>query len=125
MGEPVKWSKKVHKVHEGALAKYGWSRDAPAEVRHEALRRCIRDEGYATTIERLSYIRNVPDAENNAELKRVAAEDQAWAEQWEHDERGNEDRARPRSDGHDVVAHDRVTGEHVRRHWQKNPRRRS
>ena len=121
MGEPKKWSMKVHKVHEGALSRYGWRADAPADMRHEALKRSIKDEGYATTIERLGYIRNVPDRETNAQLIRAAEEDQAWCEQWEHDERGDEDRARPRSDEHEVRAHERRTGEHVRRHRQANP----
>lgn len=47
-----------------------------------------------------------------------------WEAERDREERGDDDRPRRPSDEHEVRAHERVTGSQVRRHRQRNPRKR-
>lgn len=76
MSEKRKWSKSVHL--KGDL--HGWHERQSAEVRHEHLRTSVRDDGYATTVRRVNFLRNIADREDNRELHRVAGEDVRWLE---------------------------------------------
>lgn len=51
-----KWSKGID-IKEGALQ--GWQKTLPQKRRLQILRRVIRDDGYATTIRRLNFLRNI------------------------------------------------------------------
>jgi hypothetical protein len=81
-----KWSKGV-KVHKGALARHGWHEKEGASERHEALLRSVRADGYKATVDRLVFLRNVANREDNERLHRVAEADQHWLER-EHREDG-------------------------------------
>jgi hypothetical protein len=74
-----KWSRKV-KLHKGALAKHGYDEEEGERERHEALRRSVRQDGYKTTIDRLSFIRNVANRRNNERSHRIAEQDEKWLE---------------------------------------------
>jgi hypothetical protein len=74
-----KWSKNV-RIHKGALSKHGWKEREGSEERHAALNRSVRADGYKETIDRLSFIRNVANREDNERLHRVAEEDEHWLE---------------------------------------------
>jgi hypothetical protein len=76
-----KWSKTVEL--RGSL--HGWHERESESERHEALRRSVRDDGYATTVRRLDFIANVANRKDNERLHRVAREDLRWAERM-HDE---------------------------------------
>lgn len=71
-----KWSRSVHL--RGDL--HGWHEDQNEETRHEHLRTTVRDDGYATTVRRVNFLRNVANQENNRKLKRIAGEDVRWLE---------------------------------------------
>ena len=71
-----KWSRGVHL--RGNL--HGWHEDQPARTRHEHLRTTVRADGYATTVRRVNFLRNIANRENNAKLHRVATEDVHWLE---------------------------------------------
>lgn len=116
-----KWSSSVRLKKEGL---HGWHEHDTPEKRHAAVERTIREDGYATAIRRLGFLRNVADRESNGELSRVAEEDERWARDWEHEERGDEDRVRPPSDLHEVRRYERKDGARIRRHLARNPRRR-
>lgn len=77
--EDHKWSKKV-RVHKGALSRYGWHEHEGAEERHSALHRSVSAEGYAETIRRLTFIRNVANRSDNRRLHEVAEADEHWLE---------------------------------------------
>jgi len=51
-----KWSKSID-VNEGALQ--GWQKAEPQKKRLRILRRVVREDGYATTIRRLNFLRNI------------------------------------------------------------------
>jgi len=53
-----KWSKGID-VEEGALQ--GWQKTQPQKKRLRILRGVVREDGYATTIRRLNYLRNISD----------------------------------------------------------------
>jgi hypothetical protein len=71
-----KWSRHVH-VRSGALK--GWCEKCPAAQRHVALRKSVRSDGYATTVRRLNFLRNVADRRDNRGLAHAAERDLAWA----------------------------------------------
>jgi hypothetical protein len=67
-----KWSKGID-VKEGALQ--GWQKTQPQKKRLQILHRVIRDDGYATTIRRLNYLRNIsndPGTDRAAKADMVA-----------------------------------------------------
>ena len=74
-----KWSKKV-RIHKGALSRHGWSEHEDVESRHSALNRSVRADGYKTTIDRLTFLRNIADREDNRRLHEVAEADERWLE---------------------------------------------
>ena len=74
-----KWSKKA-RVHKGALARHGWSEHEGFEERHSALNRSVRADGYRATIDRLSFLRNIANRENNERLHLAAEADERWLE---------------------------------------------
>ncbi|MGI0156515.1 MAG: hypothetical protein ACREDE_10360 [Thermoplasmata archaeon] len=74
-----RWSRNV-RVHRGALERHGWREHESEEKRHAALRRSAEEDGYATTIRRLNFLRNVANRRDNSELRRVAHEDERWLE---------------------------------------------
>ena len=120
------WSRGVE-LHEGALERLGWHMDAPAETRHRAIDRSVREVGYARTMDRLDFMRNVANRGDNRRLHEVAEEDAHWLERWEAGDRGDEDRRRELGDRHRVRGFDRdIDGkrERVRPHMARNPRRR-
>ncbi len=122
--EERRWSGNVGGLKEDGL--HGWREHESPEQRHAAIERTIRQDGYATAIRRLGFLRNVADRENNEELHRLAEEDQRWAGGWEDRERHDEDRRRDQGTHHRVRGFDReVEGrqERVRPHLAKNPRR--
>jgi hypothetical protein len=60
----------------GALR--GWCAKCPAAKRHAALRGVVRRDGYAVTVRRLNFLRNVADRKNNRGLRTVAERDLRW-----------------------------------------------
>lgn len=72
-----KFSRHVH-VRRGGL--HGWCEHCPEHARHEALRRTVRADGYATAVRRVGYLRNIANREDNRGLHRVAGEDERWLE---------------------------------------------
>ena len=118
-----KWSTSVGRLHEGALRRYGWSVDGTPEERHRATERSIRAEGYARTIERLDYLANVADRENNERLHSAARGSIEYAESHHEVE---DDPKRRRGERHRVRGFERDVGgkaERVRPHLARNPRR--
>lgn len=118
-----KWSKDVE-LHEGALERQGWKEHESAESRHRALERSVREVGYARTIERLDFMANVANREDNRGLHRAAREDLDWLRRWEAEDREGDDRRREQETEHRVRPYEREDGERVRGHLAKNPRRR-
>jgi hypothetical protein len=74
-----KWSRGV-RVHKGALTSHGWHEKDDAGERHAALNRSVRADGYKTTIDRLSFLRNVANRQDNERLHAVAEADEHWLE---------------------------------------------
>ncbi|MFZ0891439.1 MAG: hypothetical protein WB778_10020 [Thermoplasmata archaeon] len=72
-----KWARHVH-MKEGALK--GWCVKCPAERRRKALRSVARKDGYAVTVRRLNFLRNVADRRNNRPLRTIASRDILWVE---------------------------------------------
>lgn len=72
-----KWSRNVH-VERGGL--HGWCSHCGEEERHDALRRSVREDGYATTIRRLNFIVNVGNRRDDEHARHVAREDMHWLE---------------------------------------------
>lgn len=79
-----KWSRGV-RLHKGALERHGWVEHEGEESRHSALRRSVREDGYATTIRRLNFLHNIANREDNRHLRAVAGEDERWLRRM-HDE---------------------------------------
>ncbi len=71
-----KWSKGV-KVHEGELTSKGYHIHESEEKRHAALKRSIKEDGYATTVRRINYLHNVTD---DPATKRATESDLKWLE---------------------------------------------
>ena len=121
-----RWSKGVE-LHEGALAGHGWKEHESAEERHRALERSVRADGYRTTVDRLLFMENVANREDNRGLHETAHADREWLRRWERMDEGEEDRKREQETEHRVRGFDReVEGhrERVRPHLARNPRRR-
>lgn len=72
-----RWARHVH-MRTGALK--GWCAKCPAAKRHSALKTVARKDGYAVTVRRLNFLRNVASPRTNAELKSVAGRDLRWME---------------------------------------------
>lgn len=72
-----RFSRHVH-ARQGKL--HGWCESCGEESRHEALRRSVRADGYATTVRRLNFLHNVANRHDNEGLRRVAREDERWME---------------------------------------------
>lgn len=72
-----RFSRTVHARH-GAL--HGWCEHCPEESRHEALRRSVKADGYATTVRRLNFLHNVANRQANGGLRGRAREDERWLE---------------------------------------------
>ena len=122
--ERRKWSRGVE-LHEGALVRLGWKEHEGAEARHRALERSVRRDGYRTTVDRLVFMENVANHENNRDLHETAAADLDWLRRWERADEDDEDRRREQGTQHRVRAFDReVEGhrERVRPHLARNPR---
>ena len=66
------------RVHRGRL--HGWREHGSESERHEALRRSVRADGYATTVRRLNFLHNVANRDDNSGLRRAASEDERWME---------------------------------------------
>ncbi|MGI0151100.1 MAG: hypothetical protein ACREC5_04095, partial [Thermoplasmata archaeon] len=98
-GMSEKWSKGVH-PKEGVLRAYGWSENAPAEERRRALERSVKQDGYATTVDRLDFMRNVANRENNRRLSEEAHTDLEWLRRWERVD--EDDHQRSRGEKHQV-----------------------
>ena len=77
MAREEKWSRHVH-VERGGL--HGWCEHCPEEKRHEALERSVREDGYATTVRRLNFLRNIANRSDNRRLHEIAGEDLRWLE---------------------------------------------
>ena len=71
-----KFSRNVHLVHGGLM---GWCAHCSAKARHAALTRTVRKDGYAKTVRRLNYIRNLQ--EHHSAVHRVMTADLRWLEQ--------------------------------------------
>ena len=124
--EGRRWSRGVE-LHEGALGRLGWKERKSAEARHRALERSVREDGYRTTVDRLVFMENVANRENNRGLRETARADLDWLRHWERVDEDDEDRRRERGTQHRVRGFDReVEGhrERVRSHLARNPRRR-
>ena len=120
-----KWAKDVG-LHRGALERLGWKEHENAEVRHHALERSVQEDGYRATVDRLVFLENVANREDNRGLHETAHEDLRWLQEWESDGREDEDRRREQGTHHRVRGFDReVEGrrERVRPHLARNPRR--
>ncbi|MGA7861336.1 MAG: hypothetical protein WCB19_05710 [Thermoplasmata archaeon] len=72
-----KFSRGVH-LHKGALTRHGWKEHEDSGMRHAALNRSVRADGYKTTIDRLTFLRNVANREDNERLHLVAESDERW-----------------------------------------------
>lgn len=118
-----KWSKNVH-PHEGGLRKYGWSEDASDAQRHRALERSVKMDGYAITVDRLDFMRNVADRRDNQRLGSTARSDYEWLRRWERVVEDDDDRERARGTHHEVETFLKSDGTKVRGHLARNPRRR-
>ena len=120
------WSKGVE-LHEGALERLGWKEHESTESRHLALEQSVRKDGYRTTVDRLLFMENVANRQNNRGLRETAHADLEWLQRWERVDGGDEDRRREQGTHHQVRGFDReVEGhrERVRPHLSRNPRRR-
>jgi len=62
-----------YKAKRGKL--YGWRKDLPESARHERVVRAVRKDGYATAVQRLSYLVNISADE---ETRRIARTDMEW-----------------------------------------------
>ena len=119
------WSKGV-RPKEGVLRAYGWSEGASAEERHRALERSVGRDGYATTVDRLEFMRNVASRENNRGLRETAQADCEWLSRWERVEEADEDHRREQGTHHRVRGFDRDfegRQERVRPRLARNPRK--
>jgi hypothetical protein len=75
MATTRKWARHVH-VKVGALK--GWCAKCPAGRRRRALRSVVRKDGYAVTVRRLNFLRNVAGRRENPGLRTVAERDVHW-----------------------------------------------
>ena len=119
------WSRGVE-LHEGALERLGWKEHEGAETRHRALERSVRKDGYRTTVDRLVFMENVANRENNRGLRETAHADLDWLQRWERVDEDDEDRRREGGSHHRVRGFDREVAGHqerVRPHLARNPRR--
>ena len=91
--EGRKWARGV-KLQEGALERLGWKEHESAEERHRALERSVRKDGYRTTVDRLVFMENVANRENNRGLRETAHADLDWIQRWERVDEDDEDRRR-------------------------------
>jgi hypothetical protein len=76
----VKFASKIT-IKKGGLTGYGWGMKKPASVRQEALRRCVRHDGYATCVQRINFLKVVADRRDNKELREVAGRDLLYLQQ--------------------------------------------
>ena len=113
-----KWSKGVH-PKDGVLRAYGWNENESPERRHAALERSVRADGYATTVDRLDFMRNVANRDNNRRLEATAKGDYEWLSRWERVD--EDDRGRSRGDKHRVETYRKDDGTLVRAHLSYNP----
>lgn len=116
-----KWSKGVE-LNRGALDRHGWKEHEGAEARHWALEKSVREDGYATTVDRLSFMRNVANRENNRGLEETARSDEEWLRRWERVD--DDDRHRAGGAKHRVETYRKEDGTLVPGHLARNPRRR-
>lgn len=65
----------IVRVRRGGL--HGWDHTQAASTRHRHLRTAVREDGYATVVERLGALRRF-DHRRYPGVARVAAEDQRW-----------------------------------------------
>ena len=70
----AKFTNHVH-LKSGAL--HGWCYKCPVKVRHEVLRKVIKEDGPGTVVKRLNFLANV-DENRLPELSEVAIEDMTW-----------------------------------------------
>ena len=117
-----KWAKDVE-LHRGALERLGWKEHEGAEVRHRALERSVREDGWRTTVDRLLFMQNVAGREHNPGLHRTAGDDLDWLRRWEVEDRGEEDARRDRGTEHRVETYRKDDGTLVHAHLAKNPGR--
>ena len=113
-----KWSKGVH-PKEGVLRAYGWSEGASAEGRHRALERSVKQDGFATTVDRLEFTRNVANRKDNPGLRSTAQADYEWLARWERVE--EDDRHRAGGTTHRVETYRKDDGTPVHGHLAANP----
>lgn len=118
-----KWAKDVE-LHRGALERLGWKEHESAEVRHRALERSVREDGWRTTVDRLLFMENVAGREHNPGLHQTAGDDLDWLRRWEVEDRGEEDVRRDRGTEHRVETYRKDDGTVVHGHLAKNPQRR-
>lgn len=116
------WSRGVE-LHEGALQRLGWHMDASAETRHRAIERSVREVGYARTMDRLDFMRNVVNSGDNRRLHEVAGEDAHWLREWEARDGDEGDRHREQGTEHRVETYRKADGTVVYGHLARNPRR--
>ena len=119
------WSRGVE-LHEGALERLGWKEHESIDLRHRALERSVRKDGYRTTVDRLVFMENVANRENNRGLRETAHADLDWLRRWERVDENDEDRPREQGTQHRVRGFDREVDGHrerVRPHLARNPRR--
>ena len=115
------WSRGVE-LHEGALGKHGWKEHESAEERHRALERSVREDGYKATADRLLFMENVANREDNRGLHETAHKDLEWLRRWERVEQSDEDRKREQGTEHRVETYRKGDGTLVHGHLAKNPR---
>jgi hypothetical protein len=116
-----KWSKGVE-LHEGDLERHGWKEHEGVEERHRALERSVRADGYATTVDRLAFMRNVASRRDNRGLEEAARADEEWLRHWERVD--EDDRERSQGTEHRVETYRKDDGTLVHGHLAKNPRKR-
>lgn len=81
------WSRHVH-VEPGGL--HGWCARCDEASRHEALRRSVHADGYATTVRRLNFIVNVGNRRTDEHARRIAHEDERWLERMHREGMGED-----------------------------------
>ena len=121
--ERRRWSRGVE-LHRGALERLGWKEHESAEVRHRALERSVREDGWRATVDRLLFMQNVAGREHNPGLHRTAGDDLDWLRRWEVEDRGEEDVRRHYGTEHRVESYRKDDGTLIHAHLARNPRRR-
>jgi hypothetical protein len=91
-----RWSRGVN-VHEGALTRHGWKEHEPAGARRAALLRSVRADGYKTTVDRLVFLENIANRQDNEGLHVAAHTDLEWLREHEARERERPSRRVPTS----------------------------